>query len=80
MHVWHLFDDWSDVIDANLTVFVTLNQQKLASIGIIVGIDGSDGHFLLDAHIVQLRDEFAAVSVGFGRRRRPHDPDTESTG
>jgi hypothetical protein len=44
--------DAANIIDHNLSIFVSLKQEKLASFLVIVSIYGSDRHFLFNAHVV----------------------------
>ena len=73
----HLINDRRNVIDTDLTVFVTLEQQKPFSLFIVVRIDSGDWHFLLDAHIVKLCNQLTDTVVWLSRGRWPHNPDPQ---
>ena len=78
-HVRNLLNDGTNVIDTDFTIFITLQEQKLASLRVIVSIDRRDWHFLLNTHIVKLGNELSDAGMRFGRGRRPHNPDPQSS-
>ena len=76
-HLLDLLNDRSNVIDYDISIFITLKQEKLASILIVMSVNRSDRHFFLDAHIIELGHELPVVSVRFERRGWTHDPDSD---
>ena len=75
--VRNLLDNWSNVIDTNLAIFITLEEQKLACLWVIVRVNGCNWHLFLDAHIVQFGHEMLMLRMGLVGRRWFHDPDSQ---
>lgn len=68
-------EDRSEVMDANFTVLVALDQQELAFSFIIMRVDSRDGHFLLDAHVIELGHELVVARVRLEGWRSANNPD-----
>jgi len=48
----HFVNDNADVIDNNFTILVTLKQEELARIFVIMSVNCCHWNFFFDAHIV----------------------------
>ena len=68
-------EDRSEVMDANFTVLVALDQQELAFSFIIMRVNSRDGHLFLDAHVIELGHELVVARVWLEGWRRANDPD-----
>ena len=67
--VGHSVDDHRDVIHDNVATLIALKQKKLTRLFIIVGVNRSDGHLFIDAHIVKLGHELLVLDVRLEGRR-----------
>lgn len=52
MHVFHSLDDDRDIIDDNIAALISLKQQELACLLVVMSVDGRDRHLLINAHVV----------------------------
>ena len=48
----HLLENDRDIIDDDLTVFITLQKNQLASLLVVVCVNGGYWHFFFNAHVV----------------------------
>ena len=73
--LWDVSEDRSEVMNANFTVLVALDQQEFAFSFIIIRVDSRDRHLLLDAHVIEFGHELMVARVWFEGWRRANDPD-----
>ena len=73
--LWDSSEDRSEVMNANFTVLVALDQQELAFSFIIMRVNSRDRHLFLDAHVIEFGHELVVARVWFEGWRRANDPD-----
>ena len=73
--VWDSGEDRSEVMNADFTVLVALDQQELAFSFIIMRVNSRDGHLFLDAHVIEFGHELMVARVWLEGWRRANDPD-----
>ena len=56
LNVWYLVNNWSDVVDYNLSIFISLKKQKLSSLFVIVCVHGSYRNLLINLVVLQHGD------------------------
>lgn len=64
----HPTNDYSDIINNDLAVLITLQKEQLSGFLIIVSVDCRYWHLLFDTHVVQLSHELLVAGVRLERR------------
>jgi len=65
----HSTYDHCNVVNDDVSALITLEQEELASLFIVVGVNCRYGHLLINAHIVKLRHELLVADVWLEGRR-----------
>lgn len=79
LHVWNLSNDRTDVVNADFTIFITLEKNQSPCLFIVMCIYGCNRYFFFNTHIIKFGHELLVALMRFKGRRCSHNPNTKSS-